>query len=160
DKILSLAEVQLFQVTDNLARGGKATQSSTDYSGEPQRAIDGNTNGDYFAANSTTHTRQENDPWWEVDLGGDKPIERIVLWNRTDGEVGSRLPNSRVLVVDKDRKTVWQSPVAEPQKPSREVATSTKFTVSLAQGAADFSQQDFPVASALGQKDLAQSGWA
>src|SRR5262249_31905070 len=32
-KILSLAEVQVFAAADNVARAGKATQSSTDYSG-------------------------------------------------------------------------------------------------------------------------------
>ncbi|MGE5191667.1 MAG: DUF1549 domain-containing protein, partial [Deltaproteobacteria bacterium] len=159
-KILSLAEVQVFQGTDNLARAGKANQSNTDYGGEPQRAIDGNTDGDYFAANSTTHTKQEDNPWWEVDLGNDKPIERIVLWNRTDGSVGSRLANFKVLVLDKDRQTVWQQDVAESPSPSRELATSSRVTVSLARAAADFSQQDFPVANALTQKDLSQSGWA
>jgi len=160
EKLLSLAEVQVLQGTENVARAGKATQSSTDYAGEPQRAIDGNTNGDYFAANSTTHTKQENNPWWEVDLGADKPVERIALWNRTDGGVGSRLANFKVLVLDKDRQTVWQQEVAESPSPSRELATSATLTISLARAAADFSQPDFAVANALTQKDLAQSGWA
>src|SRR5262245_24586564 len=159
-KILSLAEMQVFEGADNLARAGKATQSSTDYGGEPQRAIDGNTNGDYFAANSTTHTKQERNPWWEVDLGNDKPIERIALWNRTDGDVGTRLANFKVLVLDQDRKTVWQQEVAESPSSSRELATSSKLAVSLPRADADFSQADFPVSNALTQKDISQSGWA
>src|SRR5262249_22487191 len=36
-KFLSLAEVQAFQGTENLARAGKATQSSLDYGGNPER---------------------------------------------------------------------------------------------------------------------------
>ncbi len=159
-KLLSLAEVQVFQGAENLARAGKATQSSTVYGGVRKRAIDGNTNGDYFAANSTTHTKQENNPWWEVDLGADKPIERIALWNRTDGPVGTRLANFKVVVLDKDRKPVWQQDVAESPNPSRELATSTKLSIPFVRGAADYSQPDFPVANALTQKDLSQSGWA
>lgn len=158
-KILSLAEVQVFQGAENVARAGKATQSSTDYEGEPGRAIDGNTSGDYFAAKSTTHTRQENNPWWEVDLGAEKPIDRIHIWNRTDGAVGVRLANFKVLALDKDRKPVWQQDVEKSPNPSSELATSNRLVIPFAQAAADFSQQDFPVSNALAQKDISLSGW-
>lgn len=159
-KMLSLAEVQVFQGNDNLARAGKAVQSSTDYGGAAERAIDGNTNGDYFAANSTTHTRQEKDPWWEVDLGSDRPIERIALWNRTDGAVGARLANFKVLVLDKDRKAVWQREVAAPPAPSTDLAPSSRLAAPLSRAAADYAQPDFPAANALTQKDVSKSGWA
>ena len=159
-KILSLAEVQVFQGAENLARAGKATQSSTDFGGEASRAIDGNTNGIYYGANSTTHTRQEANPWWEVDLGAEKPIERIALWNRTDPGVGTRLANFRVMILDKDRKPLWQQEVGAAPSPSAELAASGRLTISFPRAAADFSQADFPVANALVQKDPSQSGWA
>ena len=89
-RMLSLAEVQVFSGGENVAPKGKATQSSTDYDGPARLAIDGNTDGDYFKAKSTTHTRSEDDPWWEVDLGAVLPIDSIVLWNRTDGELERR----------------------------------------------------------------------
>ncbi len=158
-KMLSLAEVQVFQGTENIARNGKAAQSSTDYGGEPSRAIDGNTNGDYFAANSTTHTKSEANPWWEVDLGADKPIERLAVWNRTDGGSGTRLAHFKVLVLDRDRKPVWQQDVAESPSPNRDLSPSAMRTIPLSRGSADFSQPEFPVANALMQKDLSQSGW-
>ncbi len=94
-KFLSLAEVQVFSSGENIASKGTAKQSSVDYEGKPERAIDGNTEGDYFKANSVTHTKGEKDPWWELELPESKPIDRVVLWNRTDG-VGSRLANFRV----------------------------------------------------------------
>ena len=147
-KILSLAEVQVFQGTENVARTGKATQSSTDFGGAPERAMDGNTSGD-FSANSTTHTKQEKNPWWEVDLGDEKPIERVSLWNRTDNALGSRLAKFKVLVLDKDRKTAWSQEVAAAPSPSSELATSSKITIPLAQSAADFSQNDFGPSQAL-----------
>ena len=158
-KILSLAEVQVFRGTENRAPAGKATQSSTDYGGESPRAIDGNTNGDYFAANSTTHTRQEANPWWELDLGADTPIDRIAIWNRTDGSVGARLTDFKVLVLDKDRKVTWQQTVAAAPTPSTELGTSSRLLIPLSSVAADFSQVEFPVARAVMQKELSQSGW-
>ena len=72
-KILSLAEVELFQGAENLARAGKATQSSTDFGGDAPRAIDGNTNGDYYGANSTTHTSQEANPGGKSIWGPKNP---------------------------------------------------------------------------------------
>ncbi|MCP4785803.1 MAG: hypothetical protein GY878_19850 [Fuerstiella sp.] len=32
----------------------------------------------------------ENDPWWQVDLGGDYRFDRIVVYNRTDGGLAPR----------------------------------------------------------------------
>ena len=93
----------------NVARQGKATQSSTAYGGDAGRAIDGNTNGS-FADGTSTHTLEGvGDPWWEVDLGSEYPIEKIVVWNRTDGNLGTRLANFTLLVKDADKRTVFQS---------------------------------------------------
>ncbi|MBT3361763.1 MAG: sulfatase-like hydrolase/transferase [Rhodospirillales bacterium] len=43
------------------------------------------------------HTQQEQDPWWQVDLGSVVPLSQIVLWNRTGG--GSAVQRARQLVV-------------------------------------------------------------
>ena len=55
NKILSLAEVEVWQKQTNLARTAVVTQSSTDDQGVAELAIDGNTDGHYLS-NSTTHT--------------------------------------------------------------------------------------------------------
>jgi hypothetical protein len=69
----------------NVAPGGTATQSSTDFDGFPWLAIDGNIDG-WYPNSSVTHTDPLTDssPWWEVNLGRDHQIDRITLWNRTD----------------------------------------------------------------------------
>src|SRR6185436_11953660 len=108
EKILSLAEVQVFKDKDNLALRGEASQSTTAYEGPAKLAIDGNTNGDYDNAKSTTHTDRSENPWWEVDLKTSEPIERVVLWNRTDSELQSRLKDFRVALLVENRKTVWE----------------------------------------------------
>ena len=68
---------------------GEATQSSTDFDGPARLAIDGNTNGHFSEAKSTTHTSISDNPWWEVDLKSAPPIDRIVVWNRTDNNLHS-----------------------------------------------------------------------
>ncbi|NDH06879.1 hypothetical protein EBX93_13335, partial [bacterium] len=116
-KMLSLAEVQVFSNGTNIALKGTATQSSTDYDGPAKLAIDGNTNGDYNTAKSTTHTKTENNPWWEVQLSQVAPIDKVVIWNRTDGGVGVRISGYRVFILDESRNPVWkidQPPVPNP----------------------------------------------
>lgn len=84
---------------DNLAPGGVATQSSifpSTYSFEATNAIDGDLSG-ADRTNSMTHTRNESEPWWELDLGRSVEIDTIRLWNRTDC-CSNRLNNFHVLV--------------------------------------------------------------
>ena len=91
DRLLHLAEVEVFGGGANLARGGKASQSSTGFGGDAGRANDGMTDGDYKKS-SVSHTASgESDPWWEVDLGKPAPVDKIAIWNRTDNKLQSRL---------------------------------------------------------------------
>src|SRR6185295_8506626 len=77
---LTLAEVQVFSGGKNIAGNGKARQSSTSNNAPAGRAIDGNTDG-AFGAGSSTHTKEdEKNPWWEVDLGSEHPIESVAIW--------------------------------------------------------------------------------
>ena len=101
DRILSLAEVQVFSGTENVALKGEARQSSTAFDGPAKLAIDGKTDGN-FDKKSVTHTNVEADPWWEVDLKGDKAIDRIVLWNRTPLE--ERLAGYRLELLNDKRE--------------------------------------------------------
>ncbi len=104
---LSLAEVQVMGpgggaapaqggTLINLALKKAARQSSTGYSGDAARAVDGNTDGN-FGNGSVTHTEGEKEGWWEVDLGQVQAINEVRLWNRTDA-CGERLANFYVLV--------------------------------------------------------------
>ena len=159
-KYLHLAEVQAFRGSENVALQGTATQSSVDFDGPPQLAIDGKTDGDYYGAKSTFHTKQEDNPWWEVDLGSDQPIERIVVWNRTDGGTASRLAGYRLQLLDDKRQVVWQvEPPAIPS-PSSEFSPSGVVAVTLSQAAADYSQPEFAADAAIKPGNLDKTGWA
>ena len=120
-EFLSLAEVQVFHGQENLARQGKATQSSVDYNGPAKLAIDGNTDGDYNQAKSTTHTKKDKNPWWQVELAEPVAIQKIVIWNRTDGSVGTRLRGFRVTILDSEQQPVWKTDIAAPPAPQLEL---------------------------------------
>ncbi|HUY32359.1 MAG TPA: DUF1553 domain-containing protein [Pirellulales bacterium] len=159
-KILSLAEVQAFHGGENVAPGGEASQSSTAFDGAAKRAIDGNSNGRYFEANSTTHTAASENPWWEVDLKQVQPIDRIVVFNRTDPTTEDRLSNFRLLLLDALREPVWQQTVAVAPKPSREFSTHGARPLELTVAVADYSQAGFDPQQVLKNPDPKQKGWA
>jgi hypothetical protein len=75
-----------------------ATQSSTNYGGEPGLATDGNTDGDWMGK-SVTCTKEEERPWWKVDLLGGFEVKKVVVYNRVDC-CGDRLNGFDVLVDD------------------------------------------------------------
>jgi hypothetical protein len=159
EKILSLAEVQVFHGNENLALGGEASQSSVSYDGPARLAIDGNTDGDYENAKSTTHTDEKfDDPWWEVDLKSQRPIDHIVIWNRTDGEKHVRLSDFRILALDEKREPVWEKAVKEPPKPSADFVVDGSRSIRFAAVHADQVQPGFNPESIL--QDKAKKGWA
>ncbi|HAB16917.1 MAG TPA: hypothetical protein DCE44_10755, partial [Verrucomicrobiales bacterium] len=160
NRILSLAEVQVFSAGTNIALKGSPTQSSTDYLGDANRAVDGNTDGNYGEARSTSHTRSENDPWWELDLGAEFPVEQIAVWNRTDGGVGTRLANSKIRLLDGRRETVWQLVLTNAPDPVVKVGPAAPQALALVNASADHSQSDFAAAEAIDKDTSRMSGWA
>jgi len=86
-------------IRTNLALSGTATQSSTDFGGDPARAIDGDTNGAY-AGQSVTHTANEPNPWWQVDLGKEHSIGDIEVYGRTDECCKARLSHFTINVIN------------------------------------------------------------
>lgn len=67
----------------NIAQLKPAKQSSVHEGGAANRAVDGNTNGNWGSI-SVTHTQGEDSPWWEVDLLAQYDISSITIFNRTD----------------------------------------------------------------------------
>ena len=101
---LSANQTQNFSATvipvgSDLAVGKTATQSSTlPYFATvaASNAVDGNTDGN-FADGSVSHTNQEANAWWQVDLGASASINSVVVWNRTDC-CGDRLTDYWVFI--------------------------------------------------------------
>jgi putative heme-binding domain-containing protein len=118
---VSLAEVEVYSNGLNVARKGRASQRTTAHGGDAAKAIDGNTSGK-FADGSVTHTEENTGrPFWEVDLGQEVPIDEIVIFNRTDGDLGKRLDHYTLEVLDARRTAVFQREALPAP------ATSAKF---------------------------------
>ncbi len=129
-KILTLNEVEVISGGKNIARSGKATQSSTSSSGEASRAIDGNKKPAYNDKGQThTDGGGSKSPWWEVDLGKSVEIEKVQIWNRADG-LASRLEGFTLQLLDEKRKSTYsQKGIKAPEgSVVIDVATKGKLT--------------------------------
>lgn len=98
-RILTLAEVAVYSNGMNVAPTGTASQASTAFGGVASRAIDGNTDPAYARGGQTHSQQPARDPWWELDLGRDLPIDRVVVWNRGES-LEDRLEGYSVVLLD------------------------------------------------------------
>ncbi len=163
NRILSLAEIQVFSGDQNVAPLGQAAQSSTAYDGQAERAIDGNTDGEYFRSNSVTHSAERStDPWWEVALAAEAAVDRIVVWNRTDGDgnIGKRLQGAIVQLLDEQRQVVWQGTLDDTTRPEVTFVLDGSRPLHFAAAVADFNQDGFHATSLLAKPIDPQKGWA
>jgi len=107
--ILTLAEVEIISSGQNVAKTGKATQSSVGSGGNPERAIDGNKNPAYNGGGQThTDEGKQKGVWWELDLGKDYKIDQIQIWNRAEDFAG-RLDKFTLSILDAKRQPVFIS---------------------------------------------------
>jgi len=79
--------------------GASATQSSTRGGGSPTRAIDGDLSG-----GRVTQTKNEAGAWWRLDLGEERIIDKIALFNRA--HLQQDLTNFRMEIHDANGTTV------------------------------------------------------
>jgi len=106
-KILSLAEVEVYDDNNKLISKKARTSQSSDYSknkGRSNRAVDGNTDGKW-SGNSITHTKHPStiNPWWQVNLKGGHRISKVVVYNRTDC-CSQRIAGAKIALLDKNQK--------------------------------------------------------
>ncbi|MFM8272023.1 MAG: PVC-type heme-binding CxxCH protein [Gemmata sp.] len=131
-RILTLAEVEVVSDGKNIAKTGKATQSSTNGNAVAARATDGNKDPD-FNKQGQTHTTNagEKNPWWELDLGQSVKVEKIGIWNRSGFE--GRLDGFTLTLLDADRNAVFRvTGVAAPQAMEVEPKTGKRTYLTYA----------------------------
>ena len=108
-RTLTLAEVEINSGGKNIAKSGKATQSTTGSGGIASRAIDGNKNPS-FTNGGQTHTEEgKKDPWWELDLGKTASVDSVEIWNRGDDALGDRLQGFKLSLMDRNHRPVFIS---------------------------------------------------
>jgi len=111
-RILQLAEVQILGVDGTeFQKSAMARQSSTYTGGEAKKAIDGNVEMD-FTKGSVSHTEEQKNPWFVIDLGEPKEIATIKIHNRGDC-CGERLKDAVVEVLDTGLNVVMTEKITE-----------------------------------------------
>uniref|UniRef100_A0A4W5LM69 Si:ch211-215k15.4 n=1 Tax=Hucho hucho TaxID=62062 RepID=A0A4W5LM69_9TELE len=99
-RLLALCEVEvcgyLAPTVENVALYGKATQSSLYEFGIPGNAIDGNRNA-ILMGGSCTHTLQDINAWWRVDLLKTYKVFSIIITSTVDS-VPSKLSGAEIRI--------------------------------------------------------------
>ncbi len=156
-KILELAEVQVFHGNENFAPQGLASQSSMYNDAAAKRANDGNTEGNYTKGSVAHTSGTDNHPWWEVDLKGAKSIDRVIVWNRTDGGGSKRLDGFQIVLLDDKRQIVWKSENTPGPAKEKSFVVSGPVPVTFTTAIADYEQSGFEAGKFLQPKS---KGWA
>lgn len=167
DRLLQLAEVQVFSKGVNAALQGAASQKSTYADAVASRANDGRTAPEYHNG-SVAHTADHTEnPWWEVDLKSEMPLDRIVVWNRA--ELPDRLAGFHITALDANRKVVWEKR-ENPAAPQLPFDLAGVREIRFADAVADFVQAGFAVDAVVSNATThgksgrtargGESGWA
>jgi len=64
--------------------GLPARQHTVEWIGTPDKAVDGDTNGDFVSGKKCMHTLETDNPWWAVDLGSTRTIGSVNIYNRVE----------------------------------------------------------------------------
>lgn len=133
---LTLAEVEVYSGSENVALRGRAIQKNTAHGGDAKRAIDGNKDGTYGKGGQTHTEENTNKPYWELDLGEQRPIDQIVIYNRTEGDLANRLAGFTLRVLDEDRTKIFEKQRIPAPKPSAKFELSGGGSASSIRAAA------------------------
>jgi hypothetical protein len=100
----SLAEVRIW----NIARKGAQIRADMHKTiSATEGLLWGSTTDGNFWHNSVTHTEDEYNSWWQLQLPSTAMIQKIVIWNRTDPCCRKRLSNLRISVLGDSKEEVW-----------------------------------------------------
>lgn len=128
DRTLTLAEVEVLSEGVNIARAGTATQSSVVSSGavggHAANAVDGRLTSVQEGSNvpaGITFTSQEGDPWWELDLGAERPIDAIVIRMPAESRPG-REGGLHLGVLSASRQPLFARDGLAAREPTHEIA--------------------------------------
>ena len=94
-----------FSGYENIAIGKLASQSSdfnSPYDPIADRAVDGLVEAQ-IESKSSTHTNNEKNAWWEVDLRAEEIVYGVTIYNRVDC-CSERLQNFDVFLTDESGK--------------------------------------------------------
>lgn len=97
----------------NLAFNKTTSQSSTG-DGSSSNAVNGVKDGEVTQYNKPARTGEDQNSWWEVDLGSTKTISEIRIWKVTNKPVSQTLETIRVIASNAAGADVWTSDAITP----------------------------------------------
>nr|XP_024002669.1 fucolectin-4-like [Salvelinus alpinus] len=98
----------------NVALKGVASQSSPNGYGNAHNAVDGNRESNYHKR-SCTHTEQETNPWWRVDLLDLYRVTAVSITNRGD-VVPERLDGAEIRIGNSQENNGINNPSRRDQQ--------------------------------------------
>jgi azurin len=133
DRTLGLAEVEVRSGERNIAPRAAAAQSSGipggDFGGGAAKAIDGDLDVTK-AGDAAAFTTRELDPWWELDLGSEQPIDTLTIRPYlVEGEAGRG--DLHVAVLDGARGLVFVADGLSTEQPVHVVRVGGDFSMAL-----------------------------
>jgi hypothetical protein len=104
---LNFAEVQVYAEGKNIALTGKAS-SSTEHAPKfaAHKGNDGNINGSMGKEGIFIAKPGDKTAWWELSLKSPALIEKVVLYNRTDGKSGERTGKAKIELLDTEKNVI------------------------------------------------------
>lgn len=119
DRTLNIAEIEIYDDTNQLITNGSGSGSGS--GSGPTATSSSNYGGNFPASNLIDHNYNtfgatfgsiygyyDPEPWFMIDLGSDKVISKIVIYNRTDCCMG-RITNSVLTVSNNNNREVFKS---------------------------------------------------
>lgn len=103
------AELEAWFQNTNRALDGQASMSSASNKRTAAFGNNGITGGHFAQDNDCIHTDVEPFTWWEVDLARERPLDKLVLWFRTDCCPG-QIEGSVISILDGNRRVMFESP--------------------------------------------------
>lgn len=94
-----------------------STQSSSG-SGNASNAVNGINTGDITEYMPPAITGEEQNPWWQTNLGRNTAIKEVRIWRVTNKPVSQTLEQIQVIVYDENDNQVWQSNPLFPNESS------------------------------------------
>lgn len=101
----------------NVALLRPSTQSSSG-SGSASNAVNGINTGNITEYLPPAITGEEQNPWWQTNLGRNTTIKEVRIWRVTNKPVSQTLEQIQVIVYDENDNQVWQSSPLFPNESS------------------------------------------
>ena len=159
---LALAEVQVYSDGVNIAGRGRASQDSDGSAAQAAKlATDGNVDGNALVSKTVSVTGTgPGARWWQLELDRSYPLDRVVIWRRTDKGPGFVWSGGTLTLFDEADHVIAKQEIASTAEFREEISFSGRKGVIFTTALADATQNGFQASDVLGEQINPGKGWA